>query len=124
MKYPRRRFEMTENDMLKIVDASKPVTYIVVGGRPPSTPQENANRAWQDLGERMGFDFMTVAPTGEGNRIFTAVPTEPEADRLLRVERERREGIVAHIAQMEQDIKTLEEKIMSAKSDLASIKEL
>lgn len=68
----RKRFEMTEADLEVLKNASKPVVYIVIGGHPPSSPQENANRAWKELGDRMGFDFMTVQPTGEGDRFFTA----------------------------------------------------
>jgi hypothetical protein len=41
------------------------------------TPQENANKAWQRLGEKMGFDYMTVQPIpGKGQRHFTAVEGE------------------------------------------------
>ena len=64
------------------------------------SPQDNANRAWERLGKKMGFDHMTVAPIpGKGPRFFTAVPAETpemrdirlhnedEAKRLLEVER-------------------------------------
>ena len=68
----RKRFVMTEGDMEKILDACKPVPYMVFGGIPPKSPQENANDAWCELGSRMSFDGMTVEPTGEGNLIFTA----------------------------------------------------
>ena len=69
----RREFEMTETDLKTILDASKPVTYIIVGGYVPRSPQQNANDAWQALGNRMGFDWDTVRPiTGKGNRFFTA----------------------------------------------------
>ena len=39
--------------------------------------QENVNRAWQRLGENMGFKAMTVRPVpGKGQRFFTAEPVE------------------------------------------------
>ncbi len=71
----RREFEMTDEDLAKLMEASKPVPYMVFGGIAPRSPQDNANDAWAELGKRMGFDHMTVEPTGRGNKSFTAVPT-------------------------------------------------
>jgi len=70
----RKEYEMEEADLNKILDASKPVQYIIFGGKPPRSPQENANNAWAELGHRMGFDHMTVQPTSKGDRFFTAIP--------------------------------------------------
>ena len=70
----RKDYEMTQADLDKIMDACKPVPYMVFGGIPPRSPQENANDAWAELGRRMGFDHMTVQPTGRGDRFFSAVP--------------------------------------------------
>ena len=71
-----KEYEMTQADLDKILDACKPVRYMVVGGVMPSTPQENANAAWAELGSRMGFDHMSVKPvSGKGDRFFTAVPS-------------------------------------------------
>lgn len=71
----RQRFEMTEADLKQVLEACKPVPYMVFGGVEPRSPQQNANDAWAELGSRMGFDSTTVEPTGEGDRVFTAVPT-------------------------------------------------
>ena len=69
----RREFEMTEDEEREILEACRPVPYMVVGGMPPESPQERANRAWQALGARRGFDGMTVRPVpGKGQRFFTA----------------------------------------------------
>ena len=70
-------YEMTEADLEKIMDACKPVPYIVMGGREPLSPQENANNAWAELGSRMGFDHMTVKPDSRGDRFFSATPSTP-----------------------------------------------
>ena len=71
----RREYEMTEDDLAALINASKPVPYIVVGGVEPMSPQENANRAWAELGRRMGFKSMTVRPVeSKGQRFFTAEP--------------------------------------------------
>lgn len=80
----RLDYEMTEAQLAKILDASKPVPYFAVGGSygTPRTPQENANAAWAALGEEMGFQHMTVQPTGRGDRFFTAEPSAtPEGSR-------------------------------------------
>ena len=68
---------MTEAQLEKILDACKPVPYMVFGGRPPRSPQENANSAWCALGEEMGFDGMTVKPSGSDDKTFTAEAKEP-----------------------------------------------
>lgn len=72
-----KKFEMTEEQLEKLLEASKPVPYMIFGGREPTSPQENANRAWAALGKEMGFDPMTVRPYGRDNqRMFTAEETK------------------------------------------------
>jgi len=72
-------YEMTEQDLQKLFDACKPVPYMIVGGMEPRSPQQNANDAWEALGRRMGFDYMTVRPIpGKSNRFFTARPLRPK----------------------------------------------
>ena len=94
--YPRTRFEMTQQDLDKIIEACRPTPVMLIGSYSPSSPQENANAAWAELGTRMGFDAMTVQPVrGESDRVFTAVPTEtPEqkAARELREQAEKRQA--------------------------------
>lgn len=71
----KREYEMSEDDLEKILDASKPTPVMSVDGKTNmfGTPQENANRAWKALGQRMGFDYMTVTPLPDkGDRFFTA----------------------------------------------------
>lgn len=73
----RREYEMTQDDLDTIMDACKPVPYMVIGGVIPRTPQQNANDAWGRLGSKMGFDGQTVQPvSGKGELFFTAVPTD------------------------------------------------
>ena len=73
----RRLFEMSEEDLARILEACKPVPCMMIGGMSPPSPQENANASWAELGRRMGFDPFTVQPTGQGDRFFSAVSTEP-----------------------------------------------
>lgn len=79
-----KKYEMTQEQLDKLLEACRPVPMIMLQCGTPSSPQENANRAWKTLGDEMGFDYMTVQPTGEGDRFFYAeprpTPTEEKAD--------------------------------------------
>lgn len=69
----RQEFKLTEAQLARLMEASKPVTYMVFGGRAPLSPQENANAAWASLGAELGFDWRTVAPiSGKDRTYFTA----------------------------------------------------
>ena len=69
----KRKYEMTDEQYEKILDSCRPVPYLVFGGIEPSSPQENANRAWRALGDELGFHFMTVEP-GDSPKTFMAEP--------------------------------------------------
>lgn len=68
----RTNFEMTPEDLQSLLDAMKPVPMIALQCGAPRSVQENANDAWARLGEKMGFDHLTVAPNGKGDRFFSA----------------------------------------------------
>ncbi len=72
----RKKFRMSDedHDTLMAACTSTPAIMLHIGGGPP-TPQENANAAWAALGEKMGFQHMTVRPNGNDTHNFTAVPT-------------------------------------------------
>lgn len=65
---------MNQAQLDKLLDAMQPVPLIMLQCGMPRSQQERANDAWAKLGEEMGFDPMTVNPTGEGDRIFNAEP--------------------------------------------------
>ncbi len=72
-----KEFEMTEDQLETLLDACKPVPMIMLQCGPPSSPQENANRAWAALGIEMGFDSKTVEPiSGKSTRFFRAAVAE------------------------------------------------
>lgn len=75
----RKKFRMTEEQHETLLEACQPVRYMVVGGVPPRSPQENANAAWAVLGRELSFDSLTVEPDGADNRDFTAESTGDEA---------------------------------------------
>ena len=67
-------FEMTDEQLQKIIAASKPTPVMfLTGGKPMfKSAQENSNEAWKELGEELGFDYMTVEPNGKGDKHFSA----------------------------------------------------
>lgn len=70
----RENFEMTDDDLKELLEACKPTVCMLIGGYSPPTPQENANRAWANLGQQMGFDSMTVQSIkGKGDKFFSAI---------------------------------------------------
>jgi hypothetical protein len=72
----RKQFVLTPEQIGNLIEASKPVPYLVMGGVAPTSPQENANAAWAILGEEMGFNHMTARPVRgkKWQSVFTAVP--------------------------------------------------
>lgn len=64
-------FEMTQAQLCKLLEACRPVPVVKILGQWLSQ-QENANAGWEDLGNEMGFDYMTVKPSAKGQRFFSA----------------------------------------------------
>jgi len=67
-----KEYEMSEEQYKELIEASKPVPYLIFGGKEPISPQENANMAWRRLGNEMGFKYRTVEPSSKGKRFFKA----------------------------------------------------
>lgn len=110
--YPRTEYEMTQADFDTLMEAMKPVPYMIIGGHEPPNQQENANAAWRLLGAKMGFDTDTVQPIREkGQRWFSAVPKEHEDQRKERLAREKEEVLKTKIATLESEIKERQEKL-------------
>ena len=110
--YPRTNYEMTEEDLKTLLDSCKPTPVMMMGGYSASSPQENANRAWESLGERMGFDHMTVRPIpGKEQRFFSAVPKENETQRDERLSKEKEDKRLFEIKKIKEEIETLKNKL-------------
>lgn len=71
-----KEFEMSQQDLEELYEACKAVPLIALNCGIPPTPQEMANKAWEKLGIKMGFDYMSVKPSNKGDRFFTAIPME------------------------------------------------
>ena len=101
----RTNYKMTQEDLDTLMKSMKSVPYMVMGGREPSSPQENANRAWAALGEKMGFDSTTVMPRrSAGDRYFSAVANETEDHKEARIDREQNEFNDKEIVRLEKEI--------------------
>lgn len=100
---PRVNYEMTEVDYQKIIEACKPVPYIVIGGVTPRSQQENANDAWAELGSRMGFESMTVQP-GNSKLAFTAMPSETKPQKQERLAHESEQKRLLEIETLRSEI--------------------
>ena len=112
MLNPRVNYEMTEDDLKALLDACRSVPCMAIGNVMPPSPQENANHAWAALGEKMGFDPMSVRPGNIGNqRAFTAVPSETTVQQEARVIREAGEKRYAEIARLTAEINKLTEQL-------------
>lgn len=112
MAYPRVNYEMTEEELKELLDACKPTPCMKIGSYYSRTPQENANTAWQKLGEKHGFDFTTVRPVqGKGNRFFSAVPTETELQREERIKQEETEKKLRRIEHLKTEIETAQQEL-------------
>lgn len=102
--YPRTNYEMTEVELKELLDACKPTPCIMIGGSTGPSPQENANRAWELLGKKKGFDHMTVQAVGKGQRFFSAIPSENETQRVDRLAREAKEKRLNEINKLQVEI--------------------
>lgn len=109
---PRVEYEMSEEDLQELLAACKPTPCMMIGGVSPASPQENANRAWARLGEKLGFDAMSVRPTpGKGMRFFTAIPNETAEQRSERQEREAEEHRQSEITRLSAEIRERQQKL-------------
>jgi hypothetical protein len=68
----RQKYWMTQKQYDKLITACRFVPYLIIGSIKPRSPQENANAAWASLGTELGFDYMSVKPSGSDNKCFTA----------------------------------------------------
>lgn len=115
--YPRVNYEMTEEDLNTLLSQMQAVPMIMIGSIAPKSQQERANDAWESLGRKMGFDYMTVQPiSGKGSRFFTAIPSETESQREERLKQEVKKKREKELHDVEDQIGKLEayrEKLMS-----------
>ena len=103
--YPRTLYQLTQGELEELLNAGKPTLVMRIGGYTPPGPQENANRAWEALGKKRGFDSTTVRPDpNRGHHWFTAIPSETEEQGAERLKKEKKEKRLAEIKRLEDEI--------------------
>jgi hypothetical protein len=72
-----KTYELTEKEFQELVDASKPVPYIIVGGRAPMSPYERAMLVWDKVAKRVNCERDTIEAYDKNNlRMFKAMPLD------------------------------------------------
>ena len=74
-----KKCRLTDEQFNRIMEASKPVPYMVFGGMGPRSPQENANAAWREVAKEHGVHWQTIRPCGGDGRDFTAESAPEES---------------------------------------------
>lgn len=67
-----KEFTLSEEQLTKLLNASKPVPLVMLQYGMPRSPQENANKVWKEFSEEMGFKMLSVRPNGNDPRKFFA----------------------------------------------------
>jgi predicted TIM-barrel fold metal-dependent hydrolase len=73
--FMRKEFEMSPDELKEMLEACKPTPVMFLSGGVPMgrSQQENANDAWERLGKKYGFDYMSIRPVaGKDMSFFTA----------------------------------------------------
>jgi hypothetical protein len=68
----RKNFEMSQQQLEKLLSCMTSEPLIMLQCGVPRSAQEKANDAWDRLGDEMGFIGSTVTPNGQGDRFFSA----------------------------------------------------
>lgn len=66
-------YTLQEDEFVELVEASKPVPYLIAGGMSPPSQYDNAMRVWGKVAARVGCKLQTIAP-GTSDRTFYAEP--------------------------------------------------
>lgn len=76
----RRALQLTQAELKTLLEATRPMPYMVVGGYPPISQQTRANDAWRALGRKRGFDWETVRPVAGEDQTWFSAEVEVEDD--------------------------------------------
>ena len=70
-----KTYRMTDDELNMLMNASKPVPYLVFGGIEPRSPRDNAMDVWRTVAARVGCDVDSIEPAETGdNHEFNARP--------------------------------------------------
>ena len=70
-------YELTEEEFKELMNAAKPVPYMIVGGRAPSSPYEMSKAIWYRVAQRVNCDVETIEGVDRNKPlIFRAEPLD------------------------------------------------
>lgn len=69
-----KTYQMSDEEFVELKKISRPTPLIMLQCGMPPDAQEAANRFWERLGRRLGFDPYTVIRSCRGPRFFGAEP--------------------------------------------------
>ena len=72
----RKEFKMSQEQLDTLLDASAPVRMLMLQCGTPRSPRENAEAAWERLGDELGFKFRTVSPVDGKEQLFFTAETQ------------------------------------------------
>jgi hypothetical protein len=58
---------MTDDELKELLEASKPVPYMVIGGCVPESPVEKMMKVWQRIAQRVGCNVDSINDAGTGD---------------------------------------------------------
>lgn len=62
-----KTYRLTDEELASLLDASKPVPYMIIGGLPPTSAREHAMRLWRHVADRVGCEVDSIADAGTGD---------------------------------------------------------
>lgn len=74
---------MTEAEHESLLQASRPVPYMIIGGVLPRSPYENAMVVWREVSRRVGCYADSIeksVKTPDDELTFSAIPVEEVAE--------------------------------------------
>ena len=73
-----QNYKLTDEELAELMEASKPVPYMVFGGIEPRSPRDNVMDVWRKVAARVNCEVDSIENAGTGdNHDFTAKPLTP-----------------------------------------------
>jgi hypothetical protein len=108
----RKNFTITDDQVKKLMDAENDTPSLTIGGVKVKSVHENTQMAWQELGEELGFDYLTVRPIHNlGYKHFSAIPKPSVEQQKILIVDLRNRRLQKEIDEVMREITLLEAKL-------------
>jgi len=71
---PRQDYRLSDADFSRLIEAGKPVAYLIANGSEPISPRDTIMRIWKEIADREGVDVDSIRQGSDGNGHYTAIP--------------------------------------------------